>query len=381
MTRERDKPELYPLAGCQVVELAGVLAGPSVGQFLAELGAEVLKLEPPGGDITRGWIIEGETTHRGVSAYYSAVNWGKAVEICDLTDPKAVSHLHDRLSNTDIVLTNFRPGQATRWQLDGASLRLRYSRLIIGEISGYGPDNDRPGFDAVVQAEAGFMRLNALPGGPALKMPVALMDLLAAHQLKAGILAALYRRAQTGEGALVQVSLLQAGLASLANQASTVLWAGLEPRPLGSEHPSIVPYGTVFTTADGLQILLAVGTDRQFEQLCTALHCPELASEPRFATNAERVRHRSILVPLLAQACLQRPGTALIAELNTRTVPFGLLNRVSEAVALPQAKPLHLAAPDEPDTPLGLRTIAFTLDGQPLNRPLNLPPSLPPTDT
>lgn len=369
------------MVGCKVVELAGVLAGPAVGQFLAELGAEVIKLEPPAGDITRRWVVDGETPRQGVAAYYSAVNWGKTVAVCDLASPDALADLHRRLADADIVLTNFRPGQAARWQLDGASLRLRYPRLIIGEISGYGPDDKRSGFDAVVQAEAGFMRLNALPDGPPLKMPVALMDLLAAHQLKAGILTALYRRTQTGSGALVQVSLLQAGLASLANQAATALWAGLEPQPMGSEHPSIVPYGTVFTTADGLQLLLAVGTDRQFEQLCVALHRPEIATDPRFASNPQRVRHRAVLVPLLAEACLQRLSTELIAELKTRAVPFGLLNRVSEAVALPQARDLHLTPPDSPDTPLGLRTVAFMLDGYPLNRTLQLPQPLPRTDT
>ncbi|MDQ2795504.1 MAG: CoA transferase, partial [Bacteroidota bacterium] len=270
-----------PFAHLRVLELASVLAGPQVGQFFAELGAEVLKIESPAGDVTRTWKTSAETTvstatpaaaATAVSAYFSASNWGKTSLVLDLTTPAGQAELHRLAASADIVLASYKPGDAAKLRADYATLAAQNPRLLYGHLTGYGPDNPRAGYDAVLQAEAGFMYLNAPgPGQPPQKMPVAMVDLLAAHQLKEGLLTALYQRERTGHGALVQVSLLDSALASLANQAATYLVAGHDPQPLGSGHPSIVPYGTVYRTANGRQLVLAVGSDGQFRQLCAAL--------------------------------------------------------------------------------------------------------------
>ena len=257
-----------PFAHLRVLELASVLAGPQVGQFFAELGAEVLKIESPAGDVTRTWKTSAETAapsaleEAPVSAYFAASNWGKSSLVLDLTKPAGQTTLHRLAVQADIVLASYKPGDAEKLRADYATLSAENPRLLYGHLTGYGPDNARAGYDAVLQAEAGFMYLNAAsPGQPPQKMPVAMVDLLAAHQLKEGLLTALFQRERTGHGALVQVSLLDSALAALANQASTYLVTGHDPQPLGSGHPSVVPYGTVYRAADGRALVLAVGSD------------------------------------------------------------------------------------------------------------------------
>lgn len=367
-----------PLTGIRVLELATVLAGPQVGQFLAELGADVLKIEPPGsGDVTRTWKAPGEDPAGRGSAYFAAANWGKRSQVLDLTTPAGRAALLDLARTADIVLTSYKPGDAPRLGADYATLRAVNPGLIYASITGYGPESPRAGYDAVLQAESGFMHLNAALAadgtvGPPQKMPVALIDLLAAHQLKEGVLAALYRRARTGQGALVEVSLAQSALASLANQATNWLVAGLNPQPLGSDHPNIVPYGTVFTAADGTRLLLAVGTDRQFADLCAVLNAPDLAAEPRFATNAQRVRHRAELTALLHSLIGAVEGKVLLAALAQRHVPAGAVRDVAQALASPEAQPLLLRDPATGRAG-GVRTAVFRLDGEELNRPLTPP--------
>lgn len=358
-----------------------MLAGPQVGQFLAELGAEVLKIEPPGtgGDVTRGWKTASEDPHATTSAYFAAANWGKTSRLIDLTTAAGRAALGPLAAAADIVIASYKPGDAAKLGVDYATLRRANPTLIYAHLTGYGPNSGRAGYDAVLQAETGFMHLNAAvaPDGTAgepQKMPVALIDLLAAHQLKEGILTALYRRACTGQGALVEVSLAQSALASLANQATSWLVAGLNPAPLGSEHPSIVPYGTVLTAADGTRLVLAVGADRQFQQLCKALGWPELAADARFQTNTARVRHRATLNPILKGLVGALDGTALLAELEKRHVPAGAVRDVAQALAAPEAAPLLLRDADAKAG--GVRTAVFRLDGQELQLPLNPPPGL-----
>lgn len=377
-----------PLAGLRVIELASVLAGPQAGQFLAELGAEVLKVEHPGtgGDVTRGWKSAGEDPHTDTSAYFAAANWGKVSRVLDLTTAHGRAALLALTATADIVIASYKPGDAGKLGADYATLCAVNPALIYAHITGYGPDSARAGYDAVLQAETGFMHLNAAVDdgsggvGAPQKMPVALIDLLAAHQLKEGILTALYRRSRTGQGALVEVSLSQSALASLANQATNWLVAGLNPQPLGSEHPNIVPYGTVLTAADGTRLVLAVGADRQFEQLCEALGAPELATDARFRTNAARVRHRHALNPQLRTLVAQTSGAALLAELERRHVPAGEIRDVRQALATPQAEPLLLRNPQTGHAG-GVRTAVFRLDGAALQLPLRPPPSLGATDS
>jgi crotonobetainyl-CoA:carnitine CoA-transferase CaiB-like acyl-CoA transferase len=364
-----------PLAGLRVVELASVLAGPQVGQFLAELGAEVLKVEAPTGDVTRTWKTTAEAPDATISAYFACANWGKKSIVADLRSAEDRTAIHQLLATADVVLASYKPGDAEKLQMDYATLSQHNPHLIYGQITGYGPDNPRAGYDAVLQAETGFMHLNGLPETGPLKMPVALMDLLAAHQLKEGILTALYRRERTGRGALVQVSLHDAALASLANQGSTWLVTGHDPQPMGSGHPSIVPYGTVYPAADGRQLVLAVGADRQFQHLCEALQRPEWATDARFGTNTARVQNRTELEGLLVARIAEVNGEALLAELERRAVPAGAVRTAGEALSQPQAAIMLLPATAEFQHP-GLRTVAFRSFQWATTEVLSSPPSL-----
>jgi crotonobetainyl-CoA:carnitine CoA-transferase CaiB-like acyl-CoA transferase len=280
--------------------------------------------------------------------------------------------LHRLAAQTDIVIANYKPGDAEKLGVDYAALAADNPGLIYAHLTGYGPDNPRSGFDALIQAETGFVGLNGEPERPGLKMPVALIDLLAAHQLKEAILVALLERQSSGRGQLISVGLFQSGLVSLANQASAWLVAGQLPRRMGSEHPSIVPYGTVYTCADGFQLMLAVGSDVQFRALCQVLGCPEWAQDPRFASNPERVKNRALLHPLLQAQIAGRARQALLEALWQQQVPAGALHTVAEALAQPEAEPLGLI--DAVTGLKGLRTLAFEPPGG--SRPLTPPPHL-----
>ena len=386
---------LLPFAHLRVLELASVLAGPQVGQFFAELGAEVLKIESPAGDVTRTWKTSAETqaaaaagsavsgeaavaraaADASVSAYFAASNWGKSSLVLDLTAAAGQTELHRLAAQADIILTSYKPGDAEKLRADYATLAAQNPRLIYGHLTGYGPDNGRAGYDAVLQAEAGFMYLNAPgPDQPPQKMPVAMVDLLAAHQLKEGLLTALFQRERTGRGALVRVSLLDSALAALANQAATYLVTGHEPQPLGSGHPSIVPYGTIYRAADGRALVLAVGSDGQFRQLCAALGRPEWATDVRFATNPARVAHRLALETLLTEAIAAVNGDELLAGLERRAVPAGAVRTVGEALRHPSAHAMLL--PGHGTGPSGLRTVAFRSPQWAVAGQLSAPPGL-----
>jgi crotonobetainyl-CoA:carnitine CoA-transferase CaiB-like acyl-CoA transferase len=369
-----------PFAGLRVLELAAVLAGPQVGQFLAELGAEVLKIEPPAGDVTRTWRTPGDNPDSSVSAYFAASNWGKTSLVLDLTQQADLASLHQLAASADILLASYKPGDAEKFGLAYEALAKVNSRLIYAHLTGYGPASRRVGYDAVLQAETGFMHLNAAsPTDPPQKMPVALIDLLAAHQLKEGILTALYQREKTGRGAFIAVSLLDSALASLANQGATWLATGYDPLPLGSGHPGIVPYGTVYRAADGQRLVLAVGTDAQFRQLCLVLMRPRWADEPRFATNPARVRHRAALEELLLVRIAELNGAALLHELARLGVPAGAVRSVGEALSHESAQAMLLPA-QAPQFPYaGLRTVAFRSSEWPVAARLSEPPELPGT--
>ncbi|MEE4361076.1 MAG: CaiB/BaiF CoA-transferase family protein [Pseudomonadales bacterium] len=375
MSDDRTRPEA-PLGGLLVIELANVLAGPATGMFLAELGARVIKVEhPAGGDPTRGWRLEGEAAPSEVSAYFSSTNWGKESITLDLSRPEGRAVVHDLVRRADVVLQSFKPGDDLRFETDDASLRRLQPALIHGVISAYGSADPRPGFDAVIQAEAGFTYMNGDPEGPPTKMPVALMDLLAAHQLKEGILLALLRRERTGQGRLVEVSLLDAGLAALANQATNWLVGGRIPQRMGSAHPNVVPYGTLYGTADGDWIVLAVGTDRQFAALARAIGAPELADDARFRRNADRVRHRAELDGQLQQAFGQRGTGALVDALGSEGVPFGQVNDMRAVFAQDAADRLRLQGQLADGSPVAaVRTAVFTPAGERLR--LRPPPGL-----
>lgn len=366
-----------PFAGLRVLELATVLAGPQVGQFFAELGAEVLKVEPPTGDVTRTWRTPGDDPDSSVSAYFAASNWGKTCLVLDLTEGGDQDELHRLAARTDVLIASYKPGDAEKFGLAYATLAAANPRLIYAHLTGYGPASPRVGYDAVLQAETGFMHLNAAsPADPPQKMPVAFIDLLAAHQLKEGILTALYQREKTGQGAFLTVSLLDSALASLANQGTTWLVTGHDPVPLGSGHPSIVPYGTVYRAADGQRLVLAVGTDAQFRQLCLVLMRPRWADEPRFATNPARVRHRAALEELLLVRIAELNGAALLHELARLGVPAGAVRTVGEALSHESAQAMLLLPQGPQVSYVGLRTVAFRSSEWPMVSQLATPPRL-----
>ena len=356
--------------GLRVVELASVLAGPSVGQFFAELGAEVIKVEnlKTGGDVTRSWKSAGEKTDDR-SAYFCSCNWGKKSVAIDLSTKPGNEAVVRLIQGADVVIASYKPGDAERLGVAYAQWKDKHPRLIYGQITGYGPDTDRVGYDAVVQAEAGFMDMNGAADGPPTKMPVALIDVLAAHQLKEGLLLALIHRDRTGKGTFVGVSLLDAALASLVNQASNWLVAGQQPKRQGSAHPNIAPYGDSFVTHDGARLLLAVGNDKQFTELCMLLDLPGMSTDPSYKTNENRVRNRAGLTRQLSEAISERMSKELLNAFHRQKIPAGKIQTIPEALALPDASMLMMQG----DGLRGMRSLVARSSAWP-ERQLSRPP-------
>ncbi|MEJ2006320.1 MAG: CoA transferase [Cyclobacteriaceae bacterium] len=315
-----------------VLELASVLAGPSVGQFFAELGADVIKIENhrAGGDVTRSWRKKDETAY--VSAYFSSVNWGKKSVGIDLSLKEGQDLVHQLVKKSSVVITSFRPGSAEKLGMDYSTLSRLNSDIIYGSISGYGKMSDRVGYDAVIQAESGFMHLNREGHGNPQKMPVALIDILAAHHLKEAILVAWIERITSGRGREIDISLFDTAIASLANQSANYLVGGHDPQPSGSLHPNIAPYGEVLNTKDGRQLVLAIGNDEQFRRLCNILNIPETGQRPEFATNAERIASRAQLEKELNIAARNMNSAEILHLAHESHIPIGEINSVGEAL-------------------------------------------------
>ncbi len=338
-----------------MVEFAGVLAGPAVGMFFAELGAEVVKIEnkTTGGDMTRGWKLPSEDPESSISAYFCSVNWGKQHLLLDLNDPADRRIAIEHARRADVVISNFKPSSARKLGVDPESLRSNNPELIYAQINAFAdPEDERPAFDVVLQAEAGFLYMTGEPGRPPVKMPVALIDLMAAHQLKEAILLALLRRTVTGEGAVVSTSLMESALASLANQASNFLMTGHIPQPMGTQHPNIAPYGDIFTCADGKPVLLAVGTDRQFRALCEVLSMEWLLEDPDFQNNAARVVNRVALNEFLSVAISTKLFDELMPLLYAAGVPAARIRDMRSVFEMPEAQAMVL----EETTGEGLKT-------------------------
>jgi crotonobetainyl-CoA:carnitine CoA-transferase CaiB-like acyl-CoA transferase len=327
----------------KVIELASVLAGPSVGQFFAELGAEVIKVEnlKTGGDVTRTWKSSGETTDDR-SAYFCSVNWGKKSVAIDLTTDTGKQQVQKLAASADVVIASYKPGDAEKLGVSYEQLRAFNPALVYGQITGYGADNDRVGYDAVIQAEAGFMDLNGERDGVPTKMPVALIDVLAGHQLKEGLLLALWQRERTGQGNFVEVSLIQTALTSLTNQATNWLVGGKLPTRQGSKHPNIAPYGESFLTKDGKRVLLAVGSDRQFFDLLHVLDIDPVLFEQKFSTNHRRVENRDELEKVLGEKIIQFTAAELFLKIHAFKIPAGIIQNVREALSMPEAQPLMM---------------------------------------
>ncbi|MFN7117638.1 MAG: CaiB/BaiF CoA transferase family protein [Saprospiraceae bacterium] len=345
----------------KVIELASVLAGPAVGLFFAELGAEVIKIEnkTTGGDVTRLWKVPEEDPDTPYSAYYCSVNWHKNVYFLNLQNEEDQVFVHEMIQNTDVVISNFRQDSAQKMRMDYEYLKTLNPKLIFGQITGFGEKDDTPAFDVVLQAEAGFLYMTGEPGREPVKMPVALIDLLAAHQLKEGILLALLHLYKTGEGSYITVSLFESAVASLANQATNWLMAGHIPQRLGTQHPNIAPYGDILYTKDHKPIVLAIGTERQFQHLCKVL---KINLDERFSTNANRVKHRVILLDLLQPAFQQYNRDELLLLFKNVGVPAAGIRNMQEVFEHPLAKDMILYEP-MPDGRQSRRvkTVAFEI--------------------
>jgi crotonobetainyl-CoA:carnitine CoA-transferase CaiB-like acyl-CoA transferase len=327
-----------PLEGLLVLETATVLAGPAVGMFFAELGARVVKVEPPHGDVTRAWKLPSEPPDSPVSAYFSSVNHGKEHLRLNLKLPADRARFDALLRSADVLITNHLLEDAPKLGLDRERLRAIRPGLIHGHIKGFAAQPARPAFDAVLQAETGWISMTGADAEHLAKLPVAVIDVLAAHQLKEGVLVALLQRARTGQGAYVEVSLEEASLAGLMNQASNHLMTGAVAGPLGTLHPNIAPYGELFICGDGGRIILAVGSDAQFKALCEVLDLPALPEDERYSSNRSRVMHRAALAVALAPAFLTSERDALLSRLIAAGVPAGAVRRLDEVLQSPVAK-------------------------------------------
>jgi len=350
-----------PLKGLRVVELARILAGPWIGQTLADLGAEVIKVEAPEGDDTRRWgppFIDrprADGTTERVAAYFHAANRGKTSVVCDFNDPADLDRLRGLIDGADVVIENFKVGGLARFGLDYATLSARNPRLVYASITGFGQDGPRasqPGYDFLIQGMSGIMDLTGSPDGEPQKVGVAWIDIFTGLYGVIAVQAALADRARSGRGQHLDLSLLDCGVAVLANQATNFLLGGTVPHRLGNAHPNIVPY-QLFPASDG-HLIVACGNDRQFAALCRVLDLPDLPTDPDFATNPARVAHRDRLAPLLAAATGRRTRADLIAAMEAAGVPAGPVNDVAEALAEPQVKARGLRI--APEGIAGLRT-------------------------
>lgn len=324
----------------RVIELAGVLAGPSVGYFFAELGAEVIKIENPKtkGDVTRSWKLKSEDPAQAESAYYWSVNAFKKTLFLDLGIEKDQRTLYSLLPDADVVISNFKKGDDKKLGVDYQTLSARHPEIIYASINGFGSESPRSAYDLILQAESGFMAMNGAKEGEALKMPVALIDLLAGHHLKEAILIALIKKLKSGKGSHVSVSLFDSALASLANQATNWLIAGHLPKPMGSLHPNIAPYGEIFESKDHQLFTFAIGSNSQFQSLCELLHYRELAADKRFNTNPSRVKNRTELYSILYNYLRALPFSQLYDLCYEKQIPIGKIRNLKEVFELPEAK-------------------------------------------
>ncbi len=334
------------LSGLKVLDLSRVLAGPWASQILADLGAEVIKIERPGaGDDTRGWgppfMRDADGNVTGESAYFLSTNRGKKSVCIDMKSAEGQAALRELAIESDVLIENFKVGDAARFGLDFASLAELNPGLVYCSITGFGqtgPLKDRPGYDFLVQALGGLMSVTGQPDGAEgagpQKVGVALTDIMTGLYATIGIQAALAERARSGLGQHVDLALLDVTAATLANQASNYLVGGMNPTRLGNAHPNIVPYQS-FVVADG-HLIVAVGNDGQFQRFADVLGLPELADDARFATNAARVENRDALVPLLQKVMLERTRDDWLALLEQGGVPAGPINTVADVFAEPQ---------------------------------------------
>ena len=328
--------------GLKVVELASVLAGPSAGLFFAELGAEVIKIEnkKSGGDVTRSWKLPSENKNADVSAYFLAVNFLKKHLFLDVSNDADYKKCIAQIKNADIVIVNYKKGDDKKLKLDYATLKKINPTIIYAGIQGFSETDERVAYDLILQAESGFMSMNGTKESGPLKMPVAMIDIIAAHHLKEAILLALLKREKTKKGSHVTVSLFDVAVASLANQATNWLIAKHIPQPTGSLHPNIAPYGEIFTTKDNHAVTFAIGSDGQFTKLCELLSVSKISSDKNYISNQLRVINRKKLFTILDKEVKKQTLSHLQKETTKLGIPFAKIRNLKEVFELPEAKKL-----------------------------------------
>ncbi|MGQ0544634.1 MAG: CaiB/BaiF CoA transferase family protein [Betaproteobacteria bacterium] len=336
-----------PLAGIRVLDLSRVLAAPWTGQNLADLGAEVIKVERPGsGDDSRAfgppWLRDASGKETRESAYFACANRGKKSVTVNLAKPEGQRIVRELAAKSDVLLENYKFGDLERYGLGYAPLAERNPGLVYCSVTGFGhsgPYRDRPGYDFMIQGMAGMMSITGerddLPGGGPQKAGMPIADIMTGMYATVAVCAALVHRAQTGKGQHLDLALFDTQVAVLANQAANYLATGVSPRRLGNAHPNIVPYGA-YRTADGA-VIIACGNDNLFGKFCEVAHCPELAKDPRFAANAGRVENRSALDAIIGPLIERRTTRQWVEALEAAGVPNGPINTLEEVFREPQA--------------------------------------------
>jgi crotonobetainyl-CoA:carnitine CoA-transferase CaiB-like acyl-CoA transferase len=364
-----------PLSDCRVLDLSRVLAGPLATQTLGDLGADVIKVERPGvGDDTRHW---GPPFVADDAAYYLALNRNKRSIAVDLRTPEGVATIRRLAAGSDVVIENFRPGLMAELGLALEDLRRETPRLVTCSLTAFDDDvaasASRPGYDIIVQALSGLMSVTGEPDGEPVKVGVALLDVVTGLQVAIGILAALHERERTGRGRHVSVSLFDAGVAAMVNQAANHLLGGIVPGPMGTAHPNICPY-QAFQAADR-PFIVAAANDRLFHRTCEVVGHPEWAADPRFATNEDRVRNRDDLIPLLAAVFATKDAGAWVAALEAASVPTAPIRSMDEVFSAPEGAAIveNVRDPGREGT-LRLVRNPIRFDGAPLET--RLPPPL-----
>ncbi|MFZ5964513.1 CaiB/BaiF CoA transferase family protein [Thalassococcus sp. BH17M4-6] len=329
-----------PLAGLKVIELARILAGPWAGQTLADLGAEVIKVEAPQGDDTRRWgppFIDHDGDRS--AAYFHSCNRGKSSMTVDLASPEGQARMRDLVADADILIENFKVGGLAKYGMDYASLSALNPGLIYCSITGFGQDGPyahRAGYDYIIQGMSGLMSITGDPDGQPQRAGVAVTDLFTGLYSVTAILAAVHQRHATGRGQHIDMALLDCAVSATANQAMNYLATGTPPGRTGNYHPNLTPY-QVFDCADGF-IIIATGNDAQYRRLCALLDLDDMATDPDYLTNADRVANRPEMIRRLTEATLQRTKADLLAACEAQGVPAGPINDMAEVMADPQVQ-------------------------------------------
>lgn len=353
-----------PLKDIIVIEFASVLAGPLTGSFLAELGAKVIKIENKNtqGDVTRSWRNSNEKNN-GTSAYYASANTFKQVEYLDLTNSLDKTTAINYVKDAHIVICNFKPNSANKLGLSFEQLAAINPSVIYADLIGFANQKDRVAYDVVLQAETGFMSMNGQPGNEPTKIPVAIIDILAAHQLKEGILLALLQQSQKKEAIKVSVNLEQAAISALANQASNWLMNNQIATQIGSLHPNIAPYGETFLCSDNRYVVLAIGSNKQFEELCKLLDLTELSNDSRFITNQKRVENRTVLATLLSTYFNNKTSSWLQETCLQQNIPMGIVKSMNQVFETKAGNDMIIEEMIDGTPTKKVKNVAFNLSG------------------